>query len=291
VPGLILVGEGANRTVIRYDDHAKRPLPSGEPMNTFNSYTMYIGSPNFRAESLSIENSAGDGRVVGQAIACYVDADRAMFLNCRISGHQDTLFLGPLPRDPLPKGLNLTKSKSIAAEGDEKSPMRSYFRACEIEGDVDFIFGSSTAVFSGCKILSLDRGESVNGYIAAPSTLPGQEFGFVFHECDLRAAGTVAPGSVYLARPWRPRAKAAFIRCRMGGHIANAAWDDWNSPANRATCEFVECESDGPGARVEGRASWARFLGPRGAARFDPEAVLRGRDAWNPASFKPTRCP
>lgn len=48
-------------------------------------------------EDLSIANDAGPGSAVGQAIAAYVDAEKAVFRRVRLLGNQDTLFCAPLP--------------------------------------------------------------------------------------------------------------------------------------------------------------------------------------------------
>ncbi len=254
LPRLSLVGEGADRTLLSWDDHATRLLPSGEPMNTFNSYTMYVGAEDFFAQGLTIENNAGDGREKGQAIACYVDADRAVFARCVLRGHQDTLFLGPLPDNPLPKGINLIHTMRFAGRESTRGPFRSLFRDCSISGDVDFIFGSGLAVFDACTIFSHDRGEQVNGYITAPSTPPGQRAGFVFNNCKLESDAD--PGTVLLGRPWRPNAKAAFINCGLQAHIAPRGWDTWGIPENEKTAEFLEWANHGPGAALENRPSW-----------------------------------
>lgn len=248
-PRVTFAGEGRDATIIGWDDHALRALPSGEPMGTFNTATLYIGAEDFCARNLRIENYAGDGRLVGQAVACYVDADKATFIDCSIVARQDTLCLGPLPVNPLPKGLNPVYPVRIAKEGDGAKPFRHYFLGCRIEGDIDFIFGSSTALFEACDIVSLDRGERVNGYIAAPSTLPGQKFGFVFLGCRLE--GDMAAGSTHLVRPWRCTAKAAFIGCEIGSHIAPEGWDNWGMPEEESI-------------------------------RFKPEALLSGSDGWTP---------
>ena len=298
-PDVTIVGEGPDATIIRFNDCAMRPLPSGEPMRTFNSATLYVGAPGFTAENLRVENCAGDGRVVGQAVALYVDADRAAFRGCRFLARQDTICLGPLPSNPLPKGLNPTHPVHVAAPGDERAPFRNYFADCQVEGDIDFIFGSAAAVFERCEIVSLDRGEAVNGYVTAPSTLPGQRHGFVFLNCSLK--GRCADSSVFLGRPWRPSAKAAFIGCELGAHIAGAGWDNWDNPANEGTAEFCEFGNSGPGSAGSGsagseaagsaaigsgaaspRVPWAKMLSRAEAARFSRENVLSGDDGWAP---------
>jgi hypothetical protein len=54
-------------------------MPDGENRGTFRSYTVFIGADDVTAEHLTFVNSAGDGRVVGQALAVYA---RVAFINC-----------------------------------------------------------------------------------------------------------------------------------------------------------------------------------------------------------------
>lgn len=42
-------------------------------------------------------NTAGSGKKAGQAIALYLDGDDIVLEDCVPEGHQDTLFLAPLP--------------------------------------------------------------------------------------------------------------------------------------------------------------------------------------------------
>jgi pectinesterase len=293
-PGLTLRGAGRNRTILRWDDHATRLLPSGEAMNTFNTATLYIGASDFRMEHMTVENSAGDGRVAGQAIACYADADRCAFVDCGFDGMQDTLLLGPLPCNPLPKGLNLLHPVCIAtaASGEVESgckagpQFRHFFSRCVISGDVDFIFGSSCAFFEDCLIESRRTegqagGAPRQGFVTAASTLPGQRHGFVFRRCRLK--GDAPEGSVFLGRPWRSSAKVAFLECEMGSHIAPEGWNDWDNPDNRTKAQFSEWKNAGPGAAKNwGRVGWMRKLGDAEAALLERDRVLAGQDAWSP---------
>ncbi len=275
-PGLELIGEGKGPDEVRieWDDHARRPLPDGEPMGTFNSYVVYTGAPGIRIENLTVENVAGDGRRVGQAVALYADSDALVLEHCRLVARQDTLCTGPLPRDPVPKGVNLVHPVAGLGDDDPALPFRQIYRNCLIAGDVDFIFGSAAALFENCEIRSLDRGGD-DTFIAAPSTWPGQSTGFLFLGCALSfGPGETAPGTepepaitaatapvrgkVYLGRPWRPCAKACFADCFIGEHIAAEGWHDWDKPEARVLSYFGERGSYGPGAGSRGRASWAR---------------------------------
>lgn len=279
-PFIHLIGENALSTILTFDDHAKKLLPNGEPMNTFNSYTIYIGGHDFTAENLTFENSSGDGRIVGQAIAAYVDADRAAFKNCRFLGCQDTLFTGPLPKNPTPLGLNLIHPTLGSGEEEYTGEVRQYYENCLIRGDIDFIFGSATAVFNNCEIFVNDRQERINGYITAASTSPRQPFGYVFLNCKL--TGDAGPRSVYLGRPWRDYAKVAFVNCIMGEQIIPEGWHNWDKPEREKTVNFVEALSQGPGANESARVKWSKILSLEEAEKYTIANILSGTDSWDP---------
>lgn len=250
---ITLIGEDKFNTILTYDDYAYKLFPSGEKMGTFNSYSTLIGGDNFTAENITFENSAGSGDIYGQAVAIYVDGDKARFKNCRFLGCQDTIFTGPLPPKPM--------SGDFFGGPKDRAPrrtVRQYYEGCYIKGDIDFIFGSATAVFKDCEIFSNNRDSEVNGYITAASTAQGESFGYVFINCKLTS--DAAPGSVYLGRPWRDFAKTTFINCFMGEHIIDEGWHDWDKCDARSTISYEEYNSSGPGGNPNKRASWAKIL-------------------------------
>ncbi|WP_166243245.1 pectinesterase family protein [Paenibacillus turpanensis] len=283
-PFIHLVGEDAEKTVITYDDYAKKIHADGSEYGTFRSYSLYVGGDNFTAERLTIANAAGSGSIAGQALAAYVDADRAVFRQCRLLGHQDTLFTGPLPPSPMKPG-----SFVGPGENKERRLVRQYYEACYIEGDVDFIFGSATAVFQDCEIFAKrrvspeDKAASpmqVHGWLTAPSTPEEAEYGYVFQGC--RLTSDAPRHSYYFGRPWRNDAKAAFIDCWVGEHIRPEGWDNWNKPESEQTTSFCEFGNRGPGAPAEQRVVWAKQLSAEQAALYSPAQVLAGSDGWNP---------
>lgn len=240
---LTLTGEDG--AVITNDDYASKLNRLGDEMSTSGSSTIYIYSPDFEAENLTFENTAGR---VGQAVACFVSGDRAVFRNCRFLGNQDTLYT---------YGENT----------------RQYYEDCYIEGTVDFIFGKAQAVFNRCHINS--RGD---GYVTAPATPEGADYGYVFYDCRL----TADPGveKVYLSRPWRPYAQAVFIRCDLGGHIQPQGWNNWGKTSNESTVKYAEYKSTGPGANPKSRVSYSHQL--EDLSGFDIHKLLAGQDGWNP---------
>lgn len=237
---------GAEGAVISGDDYASKPNRFGENMSTSGSASCYIYAPDLICENLTFENTAGR---VGQAVACFVAGDRVIFRNCRFLGNQDTLY-------------NFGKH------------CRQYFEDCYIEGTVDFIFGSSTAVFNRCIVHSLSK-----GYLTAPSTPQDEAYGYVFIDCRLTAAEGVE--KVYLARPWRPYAKSVFIHCEMGGHILPVGWHNWNKKDAEKTIFFAEYENTGAGAATKKeRAKFGRQL--KNLKGYSIEEILAGADGWNP---------
>ncbi len=238
-----LIGEDG--AVLTYDDFANKKNVFGENMGTSGSSGCYIYAPDFYAENITFENSSGP---VGQAVACFVSADRAFFKNCRFLGFQDTLY---------------TYSKQS----------RQYYEDCYIEGTVDFIFGWSTAVFNRCHIHS-----KRDGYVTAPSTDKGEKYGYVFYDCKLTAEPEAT--KVYLSRPWRPYAQAVFIRCEMGKHILPEGWNNWGKKENERTAFYAEYESRGEGANPQARAAFSRQL--KNLKGYEMKTVLAGDDGWNP---------
>ena len=161
-------------------------------IGTFGTQTVWAQNNGFQARNITFENGynkdTGNARAEAlpnvnnihhQAIALSVDsADKAQFENVRLIGFQDTLFL----KSPQPG-----------------STVRSFFNKSYIEGDVDFIFGDSTAYFHQTEIRTLgDRGVS---YVAAPDTHVKSKYGFVFDNVRFTHEGAKT-GSFYLLRQW-----------------------------------------------------------------------------------------
>ncbi|NDV57179.1 pectinesterase family protein [Bacteroides sp. 519] len=238
-----LIGEEG--TVIAYGDYAQKENIFGEEKSTSGSATCYFYANNLYAENITFQNTSGP---VGQAVAVLVTGDRTVFKNCSFLGFQDTLYT---------YGMD----------------SRQYYDNCYIEGSVDFIFGWSTAVFSNCTIHS-----KATGYVTAPSTPEGKEYGYVFLDCKLTAADDV--DKVYLSRPWRNFAKAVFIRCEMENHIQPEGWDNWNKKDAEKTVFYAEYQSTGPGARPAKRALFSTQL--KSLKGYSIKDILKGNDGWNP---------
>ena len=236
---LTLIGESARDTVITGGLYGYMPCEDGK-LGTFRSYTCLVFSDDVVMEHITIENTAGWGKDIGQAVALYAEGDRLRFFDCRILGRQDTLFTGPLPHHEIEKGGFRGPT--------EHAPRRSvhqYYDRCYIEGDVDFIFGSANARFTDCNICSLDRGQAVNGYVTASSAYEG-DGGYVFEGCVFTS--DCPDRTVYLGRPWRDHARVTFIDCDMGSHIVPELIHDWDKPSTHDTAcyTFIGCRGIDP---------------------------------------------
>lgn len=267
VPYLTLKGESTEETVITYGLYANERMPDGYKRGTFRTYSVFIDTHDFKAENITFVNSAGLGKDVGQALALYVEGDHITFRNCNMLASQDTVFTGPLPPSVIKaRGFVGPKENAPRING------RQYYEKCLIRGDVDFIFGSATVYFEECEIFSQNINKEVNGYVTAPSTPEGQEYGYVFHRCKFTS--DCPPKTVYLGRPWRNFAQAVFLECELGAHIRDEGVHDWNKKDAHETMFFAEYKNYGPGANIEKREAFVKQLSDEEAKAYTLENVF-----------------
>jgi pectinesterase len=269
-PPITLYGTNpdAAQTVIVFDNYSGKPKNIGTPANpcspnlsgatigTSGSTTFAVYSTDFQAKNLSFVNDTDEAATSSasvQGVALTVQGDRASFENVRVLGNQDTLFLR-------------TQSVTTVA--------RSYFKACHVEGDTDFIFGRGTAVLDACTIHSLTS-RTANGVIIAPSTDSRNPLGILVNDATFSADSGAVTGSTHLGRAWDesqsdvstystsvasgsyPNGQATVRGSVLGAHIQSAA--PWQAaattarpyssiagpyPANR----LYEFENSGPGS-------------------------------------------
>ena len=243
-PGLTLIGAGADRTSIVWDDYALKKDEQGRDYVTFRTYTLAVCADGVSMEGLAIVNDALHPEIKGQEVALSVCGSDFSMTDCALISTQDTLFAGPLPPDLIERYDGF-----LADELRRGGEMRQRFIRCRIEGTVDFIFGCGSALFDRCEIRSAADARDV-GYAAAPAHSHAQTEGFTFRGCRFTCEEGVTPGSVYLARPWRDYGLARFENCVYGPHIAQSGFDKWNDTNRDQTARFYEVPS------LPGRVSW-----------------------------------
>lgn len=261
----------SSAAVVIADERANgTPKPDGSgTWGTSGSASVTVDGAGFRARDLTFANlfdEAGHPEITSrQAVAVLTRADRLEFERVRFVGNQDTLY------------VNSSAAGVVA---------RSYFRGCYVEGDVDFIFGRGTAVFDGCRIHSLNRGSSPNGYVTAPSTDVANEHGLLFSRCMLTSDAPA--GTVFLGRPWHPSndpnaiGQTVIRESWIGSHIGATAWSDFGTWPWREA-RFGEFRNRGPGALVSADRPQLSLAEARART---VAAFLRGGDGWRPQSCR-----
>lgn len=235
---LTLRGAGQEQTRLVWNDGGKLPHPDGRPVHTFRSYTAFFSGEALTVEDLTIENDAGPGSRVGQAVAAYVDTAQAVFRNVTLLGNQDTLFCAPLPEKEREKD-GFLGPRCLSP----RHPSAQYYQNCTIAGDIDFIFGGADALFEQCVLRTVNN-HIPHSYVTAPSGNT-DGLGFVFWDCDF--VSDCPAGSVYLGRPWRPTGKTTVLDCRLGAHIAPEGFSPWNDRTDTNLARFSEAGSTGAG--------------------------------------------
>ncbi|XWS29229.1 hypothetical protein CRYUN_Cryun24cG0010400 [Craigia yunnanensis] len=249
---ITLVGAGADKTVIEWDDTADRMGQSGRPLGTYGSATFAINSPYFIAKNITFKNKAPSppsGALGKQAVALRISADTAAFIGCKFIGAQDTLYdhIG-----------------------------RHYFKDCYIEGSVDFIFGNGLSLYRDCHLHAVTNTYGALTAQKRESLL--EETGFSFVNCKVTGSG-----ALYLGRAWGTFSRVVFVYTYMDKIITPRGWYDWGDKNREMTVFYGQYKCSGPGADFGGRVSWARELTQQEAKPFISVDFIDGH-SWLPIS-------
>jgi pectinesterase len=253
-----LFGESRDNTIISdsINSDSFGGKGSGNP-GTKGTSTLLIGANDFVAKNITIRNTyAPDTSAANtQAVALMTDGDRQEYINCNISGYQDTYY-----------------AWGISGTG------RMYFKNCTISGTVDFIFGSEIVVFDRCTIQIKRNG----GVLTAASTQPTTAYGLVFRHCSIAADSVgydgTAISSFYLGRPWQNSPRTVFLNCSEPSTLAAAGWLSWNvKPAL-----YAEYHCYGAGSNTAQRAKCSSQLDSVEADSYTLKNIFARRAASSP---------
>lgn len=226
---VIFIGENRKKVILDFDDYAFKIHEDGRDYNTFRTATCSILGNNCSMQNLTIRNTSV-AKTCGQAIALEVYGNYFKANNIDIISEQDTLFLGPLQDDLKERYSTFLEKNKLFIEGN----LYSKFKNCTIEGNVDFIFGTSSALFYNCSFVSNGK-----GYVFAPSHSLFQEIGFNAIECKFIAKNKDI-NDVYIARPWRRYGKINILNCKFAKHIKKEGYIKWNNPHPEIFNRFYE---------------------------------------------------
>lgn len=247
----------ANASVLRVENHGLRLLN----LTIRNSYNADRPQPESTAMNAAGQYRKGQHQAVALLIA---GADRVQVQDVVLRSFQDTLYL----QSP-------HKGETV----------RTCLTGCEIEGDVDFIFGQSTAWFERCRIRSLTS-RAAHPWATAPSTDIRTRYGFVFSDCDFIHDGTpgALAGRFSLGRQWfegvraTPYGRATIpgYRCDLGGA---SAYLPPIGTISRATLQSVgKCVilHSRIGAHIDRQRPWDDWNGPDWNPRYRPAQYRAG---------------
>ncbi|KAE9584213.1 putative pectinesterase [Lupinus albus] len=247
---VVFLGDGMGKTVITGSANVGQP-----GVSTYTSATVAVLGDGFMAKDLTIQNTAGP--ITYQAVAFKSDSDLSIIENCEFLGNQDTLYAHSL---------------------------RQFYKSCHIQGNVDFIFGNSAAVFQDC-------GES-NAITAHGRSDPAQATGFVFHNCLIN--GTDKYLALYhsnpnvhknfLGRPWRLYSRTVFIHSTMDAIVAPQGWLPWKEDFALKTLYYGEFENSGPGSDLSQRVPWSNKVPSEHVLAYSAQNFIQG-NTWIPPSL------
>ena len=171
---VVVEGCGIGKTVISGALAASEILSDGLKRGTFRTYTAFFSGPRVELKKLTIENTSGlpppegIGEKAMQGIALYAAAERMICKKIELSGHQDTLFLAPLPAAEREKG-------GFRGPGEfaPRKPTLQLYEKCVISGTVDFVFGGAASLFRKCKFVVRNAVRSIPDAQAAEPVAQG----------------------------------------------------------------------------------------------------------------------
>ncbi|KAM0072722.1 putative pectinesterase [Helianthus debilis subsp. tardiflorus] len=226
---ITMYGEGSQKTIVT----GNKNFADGVP--TFLTATFAAVGEGFMAQSMGFRNTAGPEK--HQAVALRVQSDRSIFLNCRIEGYEETLYV---------------------------QTHRQFYRGCDIMGTVDFIFGDAAAVFQTCEVIVRKPMDNQQNTITAQSRVDKHETtGIVLQKCKITADDTLKPVKKkiesYLGRPGKEYSRTIVMESEISDFIHPAGWLEGEGGSAVETVYYAEYDNIGGGAKVKDRVKWGGY--------------------------------
>ncbi|XP_073272419.1 putative pectinesterase/pectinesterase inhibitor 45 [Primulina huaijiensis] len=252
-----MYGDGSQKSIIT----GSKNFVDGVP--TFQTATFAALGEGFMAQSIGFRNTAGPEK--HQAVALRVQADRSIFINCRMEGFQDTLYA---------------------------QTHRQFYRSCYITGTVDFIFGDAASIFQNCMIYVRKPMENQQNIVTAQGRLDKrQTTGIVLQNCRILADEKLKPEKAkfksYLGRPWKEYSRTVIMESEIGDLIQPEGWMEWNGDFALKTLYYAEFNNKGAGSNTSGRVKWPGYkvIKKEDAMKFTVGPFLQGESWLKSASF------
>ncbi|XP_007012506.2 PREDICTED: putative pectinesterase/pectinesterase inhibitor 45 [Theobroma cacao] len=256
---LTIYGDGSQKTIVTGNKNYVDGVP------TYLTATFVASGDGFLAKAMGFRNTAGPEK--HQAVAARVDADRAIFLNCRFEGYQDTLYV---------------------------QTHRQFYRSCVVAGTIDFIFGDAAAVFQNCLIYVRKPMDNQKNIVTAQGRKDKFETtGIVLQNCKILPDDSFtsfkSQFKSYLGRPWKEYSRTIVMESLIEDLIDPAGWLEWEGNFALNTLYYAEYNNNGPGAKTDARVKWPgrKVINKDEAMKFTVETFLQG--TWIKATGAPVR--
>ncbi|KAG4929508.1 hypothetical protein AAZX31_17G043500 [Glycine max] len=245
---ITMYGDGSQKSIITGNKNFR------DGVRTFLTASFVVEGDGFIGLAMGFRNTAGpDGH---QAVAARVQADRAVFANCRFEGYQDTLYT---------------------------QAHRQFYRSCIVTGTIDFIFGDAAVVFQNCIMVVRKPLENQQNMVTAQGRVDKQQVtGIVLQKCTIKADDSLVPEKdkirSYLGRPWKEFSRTIVMESEIGDFIHPDGWTAWEGDFALKTLYYAEYGNTGPGASTNARIKWPGYqvINKDEASQFTVGSFLRG---------------
>ncbi|KAI9122970.1 hypothetical protein K1719_005859 [Acacia pycnantha] len=245
---LTLYGDGSQKSIIT----GNKNFVDG--VRTYHTASFAVEADGFLGKAMGFRNTAGPEK--HQAVAARIQGDRAVFVNCRFEGYQDTLY-------------------ALAH--------RQFYRSCVISGTVDFIFGDAAAVFQNCIINIRKPLDNQQNIVTAQGRMdPRQQTAIVLQNCQIKADTSLTSVKDkfknYLGRPWKEHSRTIIMESQIDDIIDPEGWMQWEGEFALKTLFYAEYNNTGPGANTDNRVKWPGYkkITKDEASNFTVETFLAG---------------
>ncbi|XP_004242900.1 putative pectinesterase/pectinesterase inhibitor 45 [Solanum lycopersicum] len=247
---LTFVGDGSQKSIISGSKNIV------DDLTTYQTATVAISGDGFFAYKMGFRNTAGPEKL--EAVALRVQADHAIFMNCRMEGHQSVIYA---------------------------QAYRQFYRGCYITGTVDIISGNAAAVFQNCQIyLRKPMNDQKNVITAQGRLSKRQTTGTVLQSCSIFADDTLEPEKSkfksYLGRPMKEYSRTIVMETDITDVIDPEGWEATNGDYALSTLYFGEYSNRGAGSGTGSRVKWAGYQGTISkdiALNYTVESFLQGQ--------------
>lgn len=230
---------------------------------------------DFYVQDLTLENkfdywgsmSEQDASGAGRAVAFWDRGNRTVMKNVSLLSWQDTYY-----------------------SDNSNDNYRGYFEGCDLAGVVDWICGNGDIWFERCNLIHRDR---TGNNITAPSTEVGQEWGYVFNNCNIKVENEeplkFKDQNWTLARPWNNSPACTFINTKMYTQPRKYGWTKMTAGLKLRFHEFKSMDGYGNPIPLEPRSLAACTPAPGSddciltdTTGYNIRNAMSGTDAFDP---------